>query len=121
MSDLIPCPFDGGQPAMRETDERDFFVECESCYVRTDLYIQPECAAEAWNLRAPADPALLALDRELRIRNLLASRAANTAAANREIAQFGEWRRDHDAFDLECADAVRSLLAPDGAQSEATP
>ena len=64
------------------------------------------------------DPALLALGRELRIRNLIAEREFNTAAANREIAQFGEWRWDHDAADKVCATAIAALLAPDGAASE---
>lgn len=67
------------------------------------------------------DPALRALDRELRIRNLIAEREFNTAAANREIAQFGEWRWDHDAADRACADAIAALLAPDGAASEGVP
>jgi len=79
-------------------------------------YVQASAVKAAAN--APADPALLALDRELRIRNLIAEREFNTAAANRELTQFGEWRWDHDAADKACADAIAALLAPDGAASE---
>lgn len=79
-----------------------------------------QCFDDAWPVMVPdaPDPALLALDRELSIRNLIAEREFNTATANRELAQFGEWRWDHDAADKAIADAIAALLAPAGAASE---
>lgn len=123
--ELLPCPFCGEAAQIVGEFELDV-VACQTCYARTDAFAgdDGDYAAAAWNRRAtnaanaPADPALLALDRELRIRNLIAEREFNTAAANREIAQFGEWRWDHDAADKACADAIARLLAPDGAASE---
>lgn len=54
-------------------------------------------------------------ERALRIRNLIAEREFNTACANRELTQFGEWRWDHEAADREIEAAIARLLAPDGA------
>lgn len=131
MDDLLPCPFCNclHAPGILTVNIGHsggyHHVVCNTnyagCGAQGAVASTKELAAVAWNRRAanaPADPALLALDRELRIRNLIAEREFNTAAANRELTQFGEWRWDHDAADKACADAIAALLAPDGAVSE---
>ena len=116
--DLLPCPFCGQTPWVEYGTDVSYGIRVEHLCRTTPCETEADAAAE-WNAaNAPADPALLALDRELRIRNLIAEREFNTAAANRELTQFGEWRWDHDAADKACADASAALLAPDGAASE---
>lgn len=121
MSDLLPCPFCGSGHVLGDGEADDNWFECMTCHARGPRTTTADtigASQDAWNRRAAnaaPDPALLALDRELRIRNLIAEREFNTAAANREIAQFGEWRWDHDAADKACAAAIAALLAPDGA------
>ena len=45
----------------------------------------------------------------LQIRNLIAAREANTAAANRELA-LGGWLSDHDQYDAELAGEIDALF-----------
>jgi hypothetical protein len=47
---------------------------------------------------------------ELRIRNLIAAREANTAAANRELQCGDGWLCAHDKLDLEIAVEIDELL-----------
>jgi hypothetical protein len=47
----------------------------------------------------------------LRVRNLIAAREFNTAAANREMQCYGEWRCDHERLDQEIAKEIDSLMA----------
>lgn len=46
----------------------------------------------------------------LKIRNLIAAREANTAAANRELA-LGGWLSDHDQYDSELEAEMDMLFA----------
>lgn len=54
MSELIPCPFCGGE-ANSEIDDyglcTEYFVECLSCVARTSTYDSPKEAVTAWNKR----------------------------------------------------------------------
>lgn len=113
------CAYCGRREAMDLSRDVRFAGEygplCDDCLPLALRVVEANAADAADAANASPDPALLALDRELRIRSLLADRAANTAAANREIAQFGQWRWDHDAADKACADAIAALLATDGA------
>jgi len=89
------------------------FLVHECCGPRRDT---AEEAVTEWNAANAAPAHRRALDRELRIRNLIAEREFNTATANREIAAFGEWRCDHAALDREIEAAIAALLAPDAGE-----
>ncbi len=86
----------------------------------------PQHPIETWQERiARADAAMVAraywatrarteeAGRDLRARNLIAAREFNTAEANRELAQFGEWQIDHAAADREYAHELALLLGMD--------
>ena len=93
--DLLPCPFcgDAGEDYREPSYTKvSHYIYCNGCGCQGPVRYTTDEAVAAWNRRAanaPTAPALLALDRELRIRNLIAEGGFNTAAANREIAQFG--------------------------------
>ena len=62
MSELLPCPFCGGDASIGRRDyyfedSNEYamsahYVECSTCYVRTIEYKSKDGAADAWNRRA---------------------------------------------------------------------
>lgn len=49
---LKPCPFCGGKPKIYTFANEEYYVKCDGCYARTDLYDSENCAKKAWNRRA---------------------------------------------------------------------
>ena len=62
MTELLPCPFCGGEASIGRRDycfedSNEYamsahYVECSTCYVRTIEYKSKDGAADAWNRRA---------------------------------------------------------------------
>lgn len=115
MSDLLPCPFCGGAAEIVGEFELDA-VACQTCYARTDAFVgDGEHAAAAWNRRAPADPALLALARlgAMVISGYL--RQNDTAELCLMAGLTEETPAGHAHRFPGIIDAIARLLAPDGA------
>lgn len=50
--ELKPCPFCGGEAKIKKNIlNEDIYVECRSCYSRTDGFGIAEYAIEQWNKR----------------------------------------------------------------------
>lgn len=63
MSDLLPCPFCGGEAKYYSRDNNgggfgqnptDHWISCEQCYASMGLFDNRKEAIAAWNRRAPA-------------------------------------------------------------------
>ena len=128
--DLLPCPFCGGLAEIVGEFELDA-VACQTCYARTDAFAcsHGEHAIIAWNSRAPADPALLALaklganllDRAWVERVGFLDNNTLQDDLDRAAVAFGLVRYESPGnFQMApgIADAIAALLAPDGAASE---
>lgn len=63
MSELLPCPFCGGEAQIgenRETTVREYFVGCMNCHIRLykvgyKRFYTVDEAISAWNTRVDAD------------------------------------------------------------------
>lgn len=59
MSELKPCPFDGGKAEVDcHPGEGDWCVTCSTCHVVHDCFGSKEAAITAWNTRTPSDSLL---------------------------------------------------------------
>lgn len=56
MSDLLPCPFCGGEAREEQSNRGDWFLRCSSCCSSGGHYRETDKAKAiaAWNCRAPA-------------------------------------------------------------------
>lgn len=52
MSELLPCPFCGGEADIYAISENIMNVRCTNCYGETCSYFKAKDAIEAWNTRA---------------------------------------------------------------------
>ena len=51
MSELLPCPFCGGEAELTGFDAPEYWVWCPSCKASTDAHTCKGGAIEAWNTR----------------------------------------------------------------------
>lgn len=51
MSELLPCPFCGGEAELTGFDAPEFWVWCPNCKASTDAHTCKGGAIEAWNTR----------------------------------------------------------------------
>ena len=112
MSDLLPCPFCGSGHVSGDGEGDDNWFECMACHARgpRTTFIDAtdtDADRDAWNRRAPADPALLALDAVdlSRYRSVLPMAPHDQARgdAERALARFGayvvrDWFRRTSGF-----------------------
>lgn len=126
MSDLLPCPFCGGENV--SLSESGLWVMCDNCEGDGPTAASGLCKTprEGWNRRAPADPALLAL---AKLAAKLFDRAWIKSVGfvneggiqddlDRDTVAFGLVRYEAPGdFQMApgIADAIAALLAPDGA------
>lgn len=52
MSELLPCPFCGGEAELTGFDAPEFWVWCPNCKASADAHTSKGGAIEAWNTRA---------------------------------------------------------------------
>lgn len=52
MSELLPCPFCGGEAELTGFDAPEFWVWCPNCKASTDAHTGKQSAVAAWNTRA---------------------------------------------------------------------
>ena len=52
MTELLPCPFCGGEAELTGFDAPEFWVWCPNCKASTDAHTCKGGAIEAWNTRA---------------------------------------------------------------------
>ena len=136
MDELVPCPFCGEGHVLGDGEGDDNWFECMGCHARgpRTTFIDAtdtDADRDAWNRRAPADPALLALAKlgaklfdRVWIKSFgFVDESGLQDDLDRDAVAFGLVRYEAPGdFQMApgIADAIAALLAPDGA-GEAAP